>query len=713
MKLKDAKYFGIKLSPHRIKNDKGQLIVTGCEFARTGEQKYHSSELTNEGEVDKLNKFIYIKRPVEEVSDPKTVASFEGAPVTEDHPEEDVKVGVNYDQLAKGFATNVKYIADSDTEGHLQADFIFTDADLIKKIENNEINELSAGYNCDVDEDTWVCRHIRGNHIAVVSQARAGHQARLLDKAYKSTSKKVKTLKIGDKLVNIVDSYSYELEDEDGSRVTYTDYYTEGSNGKKKFLTTLKDSVNKTVKYAVPESSFKDVEALINKCKFDIKNKEEVKGYTQFEVVGDAEADGCWKDLDAKVKDINFHKNVVVSKDSKSVKDSPKFMGAEPYYLDDDTLIIEIGKYVGGEYRKLEVEMWLDEGNSFHYNVANEYDAWTATDKEVKDFGVDKSEIEKFMLNYSNKDIKVKDSDKIYKIDGVEYILSKDSYGNYKLDNKKTKDRVADWDSYSDAIKDINKWIKQNKITDSKAVKDAKFKGSKTYMSDPSDECPYLMGNLESSKTEKILNRDIDRNALSEDELWATGWTAVVSNKKDAPFKSFEDIKFDIYDNEKGKYYNYSSCIASVDKALRNKFLKAINDYLSKKSVKDSKLKDDSDEEIYARRRELDKAIRDYFKDKPEFEVEGFYNGNDSTEGSIYVVDYYRRRDKNSRKPKRADSDSFEDYVEELASYVDDRCAEDLRKIPGVEYVDVGVADYDSSESINVDIQIDCENVTR
>ena len=320
MKLKDAKYFGIKLSPHRIKNDKGQLIVTGCEFARTGKQKYHSSELTPEGEVDKLNKFIYLDRPVEEVSDSKTVASFEGAPVTLDHPEDDVKVGVNYDTLAKGFATNVKYIADSDKEGHLQADFIFTDADLIKRIENNEINELSAGYNCDVDENDWVQRHIRGNHIAVVSQARAGHQARLLDKKYNLTSKKVKTLKIGDKLVNIKDTYSYEIEDEDGNRRTYTDYYTETPTGKKKFLCTLKDSVDKTVKYAVPEKEFKTVEKLVKKCEFTIKNKEEVEGYAQFEVVGDAEAEDCWKDLDAKVKDINSHKNVTVSRDSANPK---------------------------------------------------------------------------------------------------------------------------------------------------------------------------------------------------------------------------------------------------------------------------------------------------------------------------------------------------------------------------------------------------------
>ena len=234
MKLKDAKYFGIKLSPNRIKNDKGQLIVTGCEFARTGKQKYHSSEL---GLKD--DKFIYLDRPAEEVSDPKTVASFEGAPVTLDHPEDDVKVGVNYNELSKGFATNVKYVAINDKEGYLKADFVITDPDLIKKIENHEIEELSAGYNCDVDESDWVQRHIRGNHIAVVEQARAGHQARLRDKAYKSTSKSQKTLKIGDSVVKIADSYSYELE-EDGKKVKYTDYYTLTDSGKKKLVATLK-----------------------------------------------------------------------------------------------------------------------------------------------------------------------------------------------------------------------------------------------------------------------------------------------------------------------------------------------------------------------------------------------------------------------------------------------------------------------------------------
>ena len=569
MKFKDTKYFGIKLSDHRIKNDKGQLIVTGCTFARTGKQKYHSSELDLKDE----DRFIYIDRPYEEVKDPKTVASFEACPVTEDHPEDDVKVGVNYDKLAKGFAKNVKFVDDvPGKEGHLEADFVFTDKDLIDKIEKHEIGELSAGYNCDVDEQDWIQRHIRGNHIAVVAQARAGHSACLRDSAYKSTSKKVKRLKIGDKMVKIVDSYSYELE-EMGGKVRYTDYYTEGDNGKKKFLITLKDSIDKTVKYAVPTDNFKDVEKLAKDCKFAIKNKEEKDGYTQFEAIGDSEAKDCWDKLDAKVKDINKHKNVVVSKDSK-VKD------------DDWDDLRKIRNYP----EKKILEALKSIISAKRYNEIKDNFKWA----DIRT--LTKAEREKLFKKLDTiKDSKVKDSDKIYTIAGVEYILTKDGYGNYKLDEKKSKDRVADWDSYKEAMKDINKWIKQNKIDDSK--------------------------------------------------------------------------------------------------------------------VKDSI--DSSDEDIYAKRNELDEQISDLFADNPAFDVEGFYNGNDSTEGSIYTVWYSRKKDTDPNKPARKEFDSFDDYLDGLCEYLEDKYLDDLESIEEVETVDIGVADYDKSEEYNINFHIYCKGVER
>jgi hypothetical protein len=311
MKFKDTKYFGVKLSAHRIKNDKGQLIVTGCTFARTGKQKYHKSELDlviQPGE----DEFIYLDRPVEEVSSPATIASFEGAPITDDHPEDDVKVGVNWDYLSKGMAFNIKYIADTNTEGHLEADLILTDAKLIEDVETHRVNELSAGYNCDVDDTTWTQRKIRGNHIAVVMSARAGHMATIRDKKYskKKTKDKMiknnnpkkllqeylewegiygyttsiwdiatvegydalqeylewegiygytdkiydictgktkefymedsKTVKVGDKIFTVADSYTYNIENQEGEIEHYTDIYAYNDEGVKEVVRTIR-----------------------------------------------------------------------------------------------------------------------------------------------------------------------------------------------------------------------------------------------------------------------------------------------------------------------------------------------------------------------------------------------------------------------------------------------------------------------------------------
>lgn len=234
MRFKDTKYFGVKLSPNRIKNDKGQLIVLGCTFARTGKQKYHKSELdipVNPGD----DEFIYLDRPIEEVSSPATIASFEGAPLTDDHPDEDVKVGVNWHTEAKGMAFNIKFKFDSDTSGHLEADLIFTDSKVIDDVENHRINELSAGYNCDIDEETWTQRRIRGNHIAVVESARAGRVAYIRDKSFKKNNK----IKIGDKVYNIVDSYSYEIPTIDGVE-KYTDLYYYNDEGIKEVIKTVR-----------------------------------------------------------------------------------------------------------------------------------------------------------------------------------------------------------------------------------------------------------------------------------------------------------------------------------------------------------------------------------------------------------------------------------------------------------------------------------------
>ena len=69
-----------------------------------------------------------------------------------------------------------------------------TDADAIAKIKTGEFRDLSAGYLCDVVMESGifdgkhydgVMKNIRGNHVALVREGRAGHDVRVADAAMK------------------------------------------------------------------------------------------------------------------------------------------------------------------------------------------------------------------------------------------------------------------------------------------------------------------------------------------------------------------------------------------------------------------------------------------------------------------------------------------------------------------------------------------------
>lgn len=597
MKLKDAKYFGIKLSPNRIKNDKGQLIVTGCEFARTGEQKYHSSELGVEGD-----KFIYLKRPVEEVSDSKTVASFEGAPVTLDHPEDDVKVGVNYDKLAKGFATNVKYIADSDKEGHLQADFVITDADLIKKIENHEIEELSAGYNCDVDEKDWVQRHIRGNHIAVVEQARAGHQARLRDKAY---SKSQNTLKIGDKEVKIVDSYSYELE-EDGVKVKYTDYYTETASGKKKLVTTLKDDEWDDLRKIRNYPEKKVLEAL--KSIIPAKRYNEIKDnfkWADIRTLTKAEREKLFKKLD-------------------TVKDAL------------------VGK--------------------IHFDDPSKEDHWN-TDLE-------------FELN------------KKYLPEGwytkEEYEDALDKMKEEAKNDKKT------WYSISQYLS-FNNLVKEPGVPYHVVVKDSE-------------------SSIESKIKAQIKNIELQIKNLQKREK---------EIENDKSYNTRIDHRTGEFVGEEAKSIDLAHNCGKI-KALKEQ--KSNLEALLKIKDSDNFELEDEINPIFKNRQDIDDKFQEVFYDTC-FDISGFRNGNDSDEGSIYVVDINPWLDENCYRyvEDNYEDDFDEEYLDLACEYFEkeinkrlqDEGLYDQSDSAYVSSIDVGVTDWSGEEEFPINVHIYCKNVTK
>jgi len=173
----------IALGSHRARTPEGFLVCLGIPFARTGIQEYRESEIMQGGNPDKVVKII---RTSEEVFNPATLASFEGKPITYRHPPQFVTPD-NWNTYAKGHAQNIRMGPKlSDGEQSLVGDLVITDSSLIPKIESNLVSELSAGYNTEYVPDphtdnVYRQTKIRGNHIAVVPNGRAGNAVKILD----------------------------------------------------------------------------------------------------------------------------------------------------------------------------------------------------------------------------------------------------------------------------------------------------------------------------------------------------------------------------------------------------------------------------------------------------------------------------------------------------------------------------------------------------
>ena len=174
-------YFGSQISPNQVETSEGFLICRNVPIARTGEQVYLAKELALDGDPDKR---VTVQRYAEDVFDKATMASFEGKPVTDMHPEDFVDPD-NFGELVKGHVQNVRKEGD-----FIVADLHVNDAGLIDKIKNGT-REVSCGYVCtyEPDGDNYKQTHIRGNHVAVVQFGRAGHEVAIKDAAAQTAEK--------------------------------------------------------------------------------------------------------------------------------------------------------------------------------------------------------------------------------------------------------------------------------------------------------------------------------------------------------------------------------------------------------------------------------------------------------------------------------------------------------------------------------------------
>lgn len=177
-----------KLSEHKYKTPEGYLICVDSVLARTGKQTYKRSEVfgpdCKDADVD-----VEIDRPEKEVFSEKTLASFENKPLTVEHPDTDVNID-NHNELAVGFVRDIKR-GNIDGNDVMLGTLVVTDAKTIEEIENGEHTDLSCGYDCDINDEENPCqRNIRGNHVALCQQGRAGiaHIVDSLDTIFAGTT---------------------------------------------------------------------------------------------------------------------------------------------------------------------------------------------------------------------------------------------------------------------------------------------------------------------------------------------------------------------------------------------------------------------------------------------------------------------------------------------------------------------------------------------
>lgn len=172
-------YYGYTISPNQLETGEGFLICRNVPIARTGVQEYLGKEIGLDGED--AEKVITVQRNPEEVFSSPALASFEGKPVTNDHPPD----LIGPDDVAvyeKGHAQNIRR-GTGEWADYILADLHIHDRELIDAIQSGK-REISCGYECEYEpneDGTYNQKNIRGNHVAVVDRGRAGKRAAILD----------------------------------------------------------------------------------------------------------------------------------------------------------------------------------------------------------------------------------------------------------------------------------------------------------------------------------------------------------------------------------------------------------------------------------------------------------------------------------------------------------------------------------------------------
>lgn len=153
----------------------GFLLCEEVPIARVGSQDYAYFELPA---LEAKDGVIVAERTAEVLFSPETLASFEGKPITIDHPP-DFVTPANYMSVARGTVRNVRRGEGAQSELML-ADLLITDAEAIRRVQSkgaDALTQVSNGYDAEYEQIApGRARQatIVGNHVALVKSARCG-----------------------------------------------------------------------------------------------------------------------------------------------------------------------------------------------------------------------------------------------------------------------------------------------------------------------------------------------------------------------------------------------------------------------------------------------------------------------------------------------------------------------------------------------------------
>ncbi|AIO50117.1 hypothetical protein DM44_3167 [Burkholderia cepacia] len=150
----------------------GFLLCEAVPIARVGAQDYAYFELP---EIEAKDGVIVAERTADVLFSPETLASFEGKPITIDHPP-DFVTPANFKSVVVGFVMNVRR-GEGDQSDLMLADLLIFDAEAIRLVQLKVLAQVSNGYDADYEQIApGRARQvvIVGNHVALVKSARCG-----------------------------------------------------------------------------------------------------------------------------------------------------------------------------------------------------------------------------------------------------------------------------------------------------------------------------------------------------------------------------------------------------------------------------------------------------------------------------------------------------------------------------------------------------------